>query len=231
MSSDLLSSPCIFLSSCCPAGFQLSMFQKSILCPCAGGVSVFSISDRSFLHTFIGKQGAMQTPYRSHMLTHSLKKGSLPNICGIFERSLKFPLDKKRFFDYENVLHTKGNGSFKKCSLKGSSGNPEWDLFGISVLKECILIILWPSIISSTGIFVAISNHTLLESKLSIFLLCKKIIWIRSCSMKIFCTFPTVNISKCNFWLVICITKNFIWTTLNVIFLFFFAPFRFCIFK
>ncbi len=36
--------------------------------------------------------------------------------------------------------------------------------------------------------------------------------------MKIFCTFPTVNISKLNFWLVICIAKNFIWTTLKVIF-------------
>ncbi len=41
---------------------------------------------------------------------------------------------------------------------------------------------------------------------------------LRSCSMKIFCKFPTVNISKLNFWLVICITKNFIWTTLKVIF-------------
>ncbi len=31
-------------------------------------------------------------------------------------------------------------------------------------------------------------------------------------------TFPTVNISKRNFWLVICIAKNFIWTTLKAIF-------------
>ncbi len=29
--------------------------------------------------------------------------------------------------------------------------------------------------------------------------------------MNIFCKFPTVNISKLNFWLVICIAKNFIW--------------------
>ncbi len=36
--------------------------------------------------------------------------------------------------------------------------------------------------------------------------------------MKIFCKFPTVNISKLNFWLVICIAKNFIWTNLKVIF-------------
>ncbi len=41
---------------------------------------------------------------------------------------------------------------------------------------------------------------------------------LRSCSMKIFCKFPTVNISKLNFWLVICIAKNFIWTTLKMIF-------------
>ncbi len=39
---------------------------------------------------------------------------------------------------------------------------------------------------------------------------------LRSCSMKIFCT---VNISKLNFWLLICIAKNFIWTTLKKIFL------------
>ncbi len=36
--------------------------------------------------------------------------------------------------------------------------------------------------------------------------------------MKIFCTFPTINISKLNFWLLICIAKSFIWTTLKVIF-------------
>ncbi len=36
--------------------------------------------------------------------------------------------------------------------------------------------------------------------------------------MKIFCKFPTVNRSKLNFWLIICIAKNFIWTTLKVIF-------------
>ncbi len=47
---------------------------------------------------------------------------------------------------------------------------------------------------------------------LPIFLLCQK------CSMKIFCKSPTVNISKLNFWLVICIAKDFIWTTLKVIF-------------
>ncbi len=44
--------------------------------------------------------------------------------------------------------------------------------------------------------------------------------------MKIFSKFLTVNISKLNFWLLICIAKNFIWTTLKVIFSIFrfFAP-------
>ncbi len=45
--------------------------------------------------------------------------------------------------------------------------------------------------------------------------------------MKIFCKFLTVNISQLHFWLVICIAKNFIWTTLKAIFSifrFFFAP-------
>ncbi len=36
--------------------------------------------------------------------------------------------------------------------------------------------------------------------------------------MKIFSTFPTINISKLNVCLVICIAKNFIWTTLKAIF-------------
>ncbi len=31
---------------------------------------------------------------------------------------------------------------------------------------------------------------------------------LRSCSMKIFSKLPTVNISKLNYWLVICIAKN-----------------------
>ncbi len=56
---------------------------------------------------------------------------------------------------------------------------------------------------------------------------------LRSCSMKIFCKCPTVNISKLNFWLVICIAKNFIWTTLKMIFSIFrfFCSLRFQIFK
>ncbi len=36
--------------------------------------------------------------------------------------------------------------------------------------------------------------------------------------MKILCTFPSVNISKRNFLFVICIARNFIWTTLKEIF-------------
>ncbi len=43
----------------------------------------------------------------------------------------------------------------------------------------------------------------------------------------------TVNISKLNFWLVICIAKNFIWTTLKAILSIFrfFCTLRFQIFK
>ncbi len=52
-------------------------------------------------------------------------------------------------------------------------------------------------------------------------------------SMKIFCTFPTINISKLNFWLVICIAKVFIWATLKgdflntLIYYFFYCP-KYC---
>ncbi len=79
-------------------------------------------------------------------------------------------------------------------------------------------------------IFVAIANNTLHGSKLLILLLCQKSLDINSCSMKIFCT---VNISKLNYWLLICIANNFIWTTLKVIFsiFWFFCTLRFQIFK
>ncbi len=56
---------------------------------------------------------------------------------------------------------------------------------------------------------------------------------LRSCSMKIFSAFITVNISQLHFWLVICIAKNFIWTTLKMIFSIFrfFCTLRFQIYK
>ncbi len=56
---------------------------------------------------------------------------------------------------------------------------------------------------------------------------------LRQCSMKNFCKFPTINISKLNFWLVICIAKNFIWTTLKMIFSIFrfFCTLRFLKYK
>ncbi len=56
---------------------------------------------------------------------------------------------------------------------------------------------------------------------------------LRSCSMKILCKFPTVNISKLYIWLVICIAKNFIWTDLKVIFsiFWFFCTLGFQIFQ
>ncbi len=56
---------------------------------------------------------------------------------------------------------------------------------------------------------------------------------LRSCSMKIFSKFPTINKSKLNFWLLICIAKNFIWTTLKMILSIFrfFCTLRFQIYK
>ncbi len=61
--------------------------------------------------------------------------------------------------------------------------------------------------------------HTHTHVKIIIFSFMPKIIMIlRLCSMKIFRIFPSVNISKLNIWLLICIAKNFIWTTLKMIF-------------
>ncbi len=45
--------------------------------------------------------------------------------------------------------------------------------------------------------------------------------------MKIFSEFVTVNTSNLNFWLVICIAKNLIWTTLKMIFSIFRSDSRF----
>ncbi len=55
----------------------------------------------------------------------------------------------------------------------------------------------------------------------------------RPCSMKIFSKCPTVNVYKHIFLLVICIAKNFIWTTLKAIFSIFrfICTLRFQIFK
>ncbi len=50
------------------------------------------------------------------------------------------------------------------------------------------------------------------------FMTTKLIRILRSCSMNIFSSFPTLNILKLNLWLVICITYNLIWTTLKMIF-------------
>ncbi len=71
------------------------------------------------------------------------------------------------------------------------------------------------------------SQQYIVWVKMINFSLMPKIIRIlRSSSMKIFCKSPTVNISKLNYWLLICIAKNFIWTTLKMIFSIFrfFAP-------
>ncbi len=56
------------------------------------------------------------------------------------------------------------------------------------------------------------------SNRQTFFILCQKIIRILSkdrVPWRYFCKFPTVNISKLNFWVVICIAENFIWTNLN----------------
>ncbi len=87
------------------------------------------------------------------------------------------------------------------------------------------------AVISSTSIFVAIA---IVWVKIIDFSFMPKIIRIlRLCSIKMFSTFPTVNKSKVIFWLVICIAKNLIWSTLKMIFSIFrfFCTLRFQIYK
>ncbi len=73
------------------------------------------------------------------------------------------------------------------------------------------------------------SQQYIVWVKIIIFSCIPKIIRIL-CSMKIL---PILNISKLNYWLLICIAKNFIWTTLKMIFSIFrfFCSLRFQIFK
>ncbi len=94
----------------------------------------------------------------------------------------------------------------RRCSRLWATG---LDYFG--ALEICIRHT--EAVISSTG---GNSQQYIVWVKIIHFYYMPKIIRIlKSCSMKIFCT---VNISKLNFWLVICIAENFIWTTLKMIF-------------
>ncbi len=87
---------------------------------------------------------------------------------------------------------------------------------------------------SLTGTFIAIGNNTLTVWVQFIdFSFMQKIIRIlRSCFMTIISECPTYK-WKIHFWLVICIAKNFIWTTLKMIFSIFrfFCSLRFQIYK
>jgi len=74
------------------------------------------------------------------------------------------------------------------------------------------------TVISCILIFVAIDNNNIWVIIIVFYYMPKIIRILRSCSMKIFSTFSIVNISKRNFWLLICIAENFIWTTLKMIF-------------
>ncbi len=116
-------------------------------------------------------------------------------------------------------------------------------------------LVLWKSIISTWGFMKTVRRvHQLLTNcdpgpqNQSLGYICsnsqKYIVWVKIidfyfmpkiirtlskkiCSIKIFSKFPTVNISKRNFWLVMCIVKNFIWTILKAnlaIFRFFLHP-------
>ncbi len=72
------------------------------------------------------------------------------------------------------------------------------------------------------SIFVEIANNTCMAQNYTFFFM-QKSLDIKIMFHEDICT---VNISKLNFWLLICIAKNFIWTTLKMIFLIFdfFSP-------
>ncbi len=55
------------------------------------------------------------------------------------------------------------------------------------------------TVISSTAIFVAIDNNNIWVIIIDLYYMPKIIRILRSCSMKIFSKFPTINISKLNY--------------------------------
>ncbi len=121
--------------------------------------------------------------------------------------------------------------------------NCSWNAKKISILNKplyfCLQMIKYVTLehkssVESLGYICRNSQQYIVWVKIIDFYFMPKIISIlRSCSMKIFCTFLTVNISKLNFWLLICIAKNFIWTSLKMIFSIFrfFCTLRFQIYK
>ncbi len=84
----------------------------------------------------------------------------------------------------------------------------------LNVFRVNLCLCSTEAVISSTAIFVEIANNTLYGSQLYIFILFQKSLDIKIMFHE---DIPTVNISKRNYWLVICIAKNFIWTTLKMI--------------
>ncbi len=107
-------------------------------------------------------------------------------------------------------------------------------IFIICTKKTINVTLEHKSSVKSLGYICSNSQKYIVWVKIIDFSFMPKIIRIlRSCSMKIFCTLPTLNISKLNFWLLICIAKNFIWTTLKMIFSIFrfFCTLRFQIYK
>ncbi len=104
-----------------------------------------------------------------------------------------------------------------------------WPLYGDPKMCECQYIRYkmcpWSTnpVITLTGIFVAITNNTWYGSKIIRILSKDHVPW------RHFVNFLLYNISKLNFWFVICIAKNLIWTTLKEIFsmLRFFCSLRF----
>ncbi len=93
-------------------------------------------------------------------------------------------------------------------------------------IDEYVSLCSTEAVISSTAIF----NNTVYGSKLYIFLLCQKSLDIKIMFHE---DISTINVSKRNFWLVICIAKNLIWTTIKMIFSIFrfFCILRFQIYK
>ncbi len=105
-----------------------------------------------------------------------------------------------------------------------------WASNTIIFLLYLLVLYVTEAVISSRYICSNSQQYIVWVTIIHFYFMLKIIRILRSCHMKIF---PSINISKLNLWLLICIAKNLIWTTFKVIFSIFrfFCTLRFQIYK
>ncbi len=148
-----------------------------------------------------------------YICTQKLRIICTPNMCVSYERQRSFlHINITSFVLFVAYLYA---FSWDRAHTRTHARTHTHSCMGL----KTFVTLEHKSSVKSLGYICSNSQKYVVWVKIIDFYFMPKIIMIlRSCSMKIFSKFPTVNISKLNFWLVICVAKNFIWTTLKMIF-------------